>query len=100
MPFVDEITMDTPVSILTVGQLCEIFGMTFPIKVDAHQVAKKNIVRGYIGLMEAMNVGRTTVADWVASGKIEEATTREGRKIWFDVDKVRELLGRKSGGRK
>lgn len=85
---------------LTVGQLCEILGKTLPTQIEVHQAAQKNIVRGYLGLMEAMNVGRTTVADWVASGKIEEATTREGRKIWFDVDKVRELLGRKSGGRK
>ncbi len=99
MPFVDEITADTPISMLTVGQLCEVLGKSIPTQITIQQAAPKNIVRGYDGLARAMEVKRSTVGYWVSSGKIEEATQRDSRKIWFDVDKVREIIGRKSGGR-
>lgn len=101
MPFIDEITAETPVSILTVGQLYQILDKAMNKKIEVLQAPPKHTVRGYDGLANALEVSKDTVWKWVKSGKYEEAITRTGRVISFDVDKVNEIrkANAKTGGR-
>lgn len=101
MPFIDEITAETPVSMLTVGQLYQILDKAMNKKIEVLQAPPKHTVRGYKGLAKALDIGKATVAKWVRSGEFDPAITRTGRVISFDVDKVNEIrkAKAKTGGR-
>lgn len=93
------ITDDTPIAMLTVGQLREVIKQGMQIPEVAQQGDSRCLVRGYDGLAKVLDVSRAWVGRLVASGKLDEAITRSGRIIRFDVNKVEEILGRKTGGR-
>lgn len=96
-----EITEDTPIAMLTVGQLRKALQLdnisekteSTPIRLD------DNIAKGYNGLARFLGVSRSWAAELKLSGKLEGAYVQECRTILFYKDKVLEALGRKTGGR-
>lgn len=94
-----DITDDTPIAILTVGQLKEVLSMGIPTQVTVQEAPKKNLVFGYQGLATVLGKSVGWAGKLIRSGRIAEAVTQEGRTIIIDADKALELLGKKNGGR-
>lgn len=91
---------DTPIAMLTVGQLKEILGAVNEPKVFDTTNNEKNYAYGIAGIAEIFNCSLPTANRIKASGKINKAITQIGRKIIVDVDLALELAGKKEGGRK
>lgn len=90
---------DTPIVMLTVGQLREYLKINTPSVPDPAKEEKKYVygIRGIAGLF---NCSMPTANRIKASGKIDRAITQIGRKIIVDADLALELAGRKTGGRR
>lgn len=90
---------DTPIAMLTVGQLREYLKINTPSVPDPAKEEKKYVygIRGIAGLF---NCSIPTANRIKASGKIDGAITQIGRKIIVDADRALELAGRKIGGRR
>lgn len=93
------ITDDTPIAMLTVGQLKEVLKGGIPTQVTVQEAPKKNLVFGYQGLAAALNVSIGWAGKLIRSGRIKDAVTQEGRTIIIDLDKALDLLKQKTGGR-
>jgi hypothetical protein len=95
------VSNDTPIAMLTVGQLKEVMGSARVT--PAHELTQKTERRylyGYKGVAELFNCSIPTAARIKASGKIDGAIKQIGRKIIVDADLALELAGRKTGGRR
>ena len=94
------ITNDTPVAMLTVGQLKEVLETTERQLPPATTKETKKYVYGIKGIAELFNCSIPTANRIKASGKIDGAITQIGRKIIVDADLALELAGHKTGGRR
>lgn len=90
---------DTPIAMLTVGQLREYLKISTPVVPQPAKEEKKYVygIRGIAGLF---NCSIPTANRIKASGRIDGAITQIGRKIIVDAGLALELAGRKSGGRR
>lgn len=93
------VTNDTPIAMLTVGQLKEVLGTT---EVQPQSITKeeKTYVYGIKGIARLFSCSMPTANRIKASGKIDGAITQIGRKIIVDAGLALELAGRKTGGRR
>lgn len=88
------ITNDTPVTFLTVGQLKEVLFGTGIVnnKPDPDTLPKaKNYVYGLRGIRQLFNVSHPT-AQKLKDGIIKDAISQHGRKIIVDADLAMELF--------
>lgn len=90
---------NTPIAMLTVGQLKEVLGSSQSKIIDTTS-SDKNYVHGMVGIAKIFDCSLPTANRIKASGKIDKAITQIGRKIIIDVDLAMELAGQKNGGRK
>ena len=96
-----DINDDTPIAMLTVGQLREILSRSTPTEVYVQQQSQqKHLVYGYGGLASLLDVSKSRAGEILRSGEIDDAVTRFGRSIVIDANKALECLGRKRGGRR
>lgn len=97
-----EINNNTPVVMLTTGQLIEIIRAT--VKDEAPVInttnTDRNFVYGIAGIARLFNCSAPTANRIKKSGKIDKAIKQIGRKIIVDADLALELAGEKQGGRK
>lgn len=94
------ITKDTPIAMLTVGQLQEILGISpdrTPEKVTEDK--PKKYVYGLAGIRKLFNISHST-AQRYKDTIIADAVSQQGKIIVTDVDKAMELFNKKKGGRK
>ena len=94
------ITNDTPIAMLTVGQLKEVLVATETQPQPATIKEAKKYVYGIRGIAGLFNCSMPTANRIKASGKINGAIVQIGRKIIVDADLAIELAGRKTGGRR
>lgn len=94
------VTNDTPIAMLTVGQLKEVLGATETQPQPVPAKEEKRYVYGIAGIARLFNCSIPTANRIKASGKIDVAITQIGRKIIVDADLAIELAGRKTGGRR
>lgn len=90
---------NTPIAMLTVGQLKDVLGDVEKKEVEVKE-KYKNYVYGLAGIARLFDCSIPTAARIKASGKIDAAIKQIGRKIIVDADLALELAGRKTGGRK
>lgn len=88
----ETILEDTPVALLTVGQLKEALGLN-----EKPETPKptKRFVYGISGIRDLFNVSHVT-AHLYKNTIIKEAVSQNGRVIITDVDKALELFQKKS----
>ena len=92
---------NTPVAMLTVGQLKEALQDNAPAKESAApDAAPKRYVYGIAGIARLFDCSASTANRIKASGQIDGAIRQIGRKIVVDADLALQLAGRKRGGRK
>jgi len=96
------ITNDTPLALLTVGQLKELIQQPAESekvnRIDT--TGQTRYVYGLNGIADLFGCSIPTAARIKKSGKINDAITQIGRKIIVDADKALELAGKPEGGRK
>lgn len=99
---VQQLTDDTPIAMLTVGQLREVLKVEEPInsKKEESDSKTKKYVYGIAGIARLFNCSSVTANRIKQSGKIDKAVTQVGRKIIVDAELALELAGKKEGGRK
>lgn len=96
-----QITNDTPLALLTVGQFKELQQSGKAEQTNTiDTTGKPRYVYGYAGIAELFGCSIPTAARIKTSGKIDEAITQIGRKIIVDADKALELAGQPNGGRR
>lgn len=95
-----QVNDNTPVAMLTVGQLREAlsFSQTPPIQQETPSGSHR-YVYGIAGIARLFNCSIPTANRIKASGKIDKALKQIGRKIVVDAELALELAGRKNGGR-
>ncbi|WP_348537109.1 DUF3853 family protein [Parabacteroides sp. PF5-9] len=93
------VTNDTPIAMLTVGQLREVLGNNHTEVIHA-PMSEAKYVYGIAGLARLFNCSIPTANRIKASGKIDKAIKQIGRKIVVDAELALELAGRKDGGRR
>lgn len=97
-----QITDDTPVSILTVGQQKELFRELVKDLIGAVNVVKpvkqseKRYVYGIAGIATLFQVSYVT-ASKLKDGVLKPAIFQQGRKIMCDVDMAMELFRGQAG---
>ena len=84
-----EITSNTRIIDLTVGQLMDIIA-----KAQAPEQTKR-LVYGISGIAQLFNCSMTTANRIKASGRIDDAITQHGRIIVVDADKALVLFNNK-----
>ena len=89
-----EITKETRIIDLTVGQLLDLLTMTTGNEkpVESQPSQPKRLVYGIAGIAQLFNCSMTTANRIKASGKIKEAITQQGRIIIVDADKALALF--------
>lgn len=89
-----EITKETRIIDLTVGQLMDLLTMTTGNEkpVESQPSQPKRLVYGIAGIAQLFNCSMTTANRIKASGKIKEAITQQGRIIIVDADKALALF--------
>lgn len=92
------ITNDTPVTFLTVGQLKEILRIDQSITKPVDQVKPKNYVYGLRGIQKLFNCSQPT-SQRLKNGIIKDAVSQHGRKIVVDADLAMELFKNSKSGR-
>jgi hypothetical protein len=85
------ITYDTPIAMLTVGQLQEFLKS---IETKPEPQSPKNLVYGLRGIRELFNVSHAT-AQRLKDTVINDAVLQCGRKIIVDADRAMELFNQK-----
>ena len=92
---------NTPVAMLTLGQLKDALREDAPKNVGAQIVdTPKRFVYGITGIAKLFNCSAATASRIKASGRINGAVKQIGRKIVVDADMALQLAGEKQGGRK
>lgn len=94
------ISDDTPIAMLTVGQLKKVLGTTAVQSLQTPAKEENGYVYGVSGIAKIFDCSMTTASKIKASGKIDKAIIQVGRKIIVNVDLALELAGKKTGGRK
>ena len=87
----------TPIALLTVGQMKELFfsdRQPEPVVLST----EKRLVYGLRGIRTLFNVSHATAFRYKET-IIKDAVSQQGRKIVVDVDKALELFNTKSGGK-
>lgn len=87
-----EITSDTRIIDLTVGQLMDLFAKA---QAPAQPKEEKRLVYGIAGIAQIFNCSMTTANRIKASGRINDAITQHGRIIVVDVNKALQLFNNK-----
>lgn len=86
------ITSETRIIDLTVGQLMNLMKIQPAIESDNMPTPEKRIVYGIAGIASIFNCSMTTANRIKASGKINKAITQTGRLIVVDADMALQLL--------
>lgn len=89
---------NTPIAMLTVGQLKEILS-NFDKQQPTQENKSKEYVYGLDGIASIFNCSRMTATRIKKSGQIDAAIKQIGRKIIIDVDLALELTGKRKKGR-
>lgn len=90
-----QITKDTPIAMLTVGQLQEVLGITQETqKEEVREESPKKYVYGLAGIRKLFNISHAT-AQRYKDTIIADACFQQGRKIIVDVDKALKLFSKK-----
>ena len=89
-----EISPDTRIIDLTVGQLMEILGTSKQPTIQ-EQPSEKKLVYGIAGIAQIFNCSMTTANRIKKSGKIDKAIKQNGRIIVVDVDHALQLFNNK-----
>lgn len=87
----NQITNETPIAFLTVGQLLELLDMERKKQPIAETKEAKQFVYGLRGIRSLFCVSHAT-AQRYKDTIIKEAVSQQGRKIVVDVDKALELF--------
>lgn len=90
-----EITSDTRIIDLTVGQLMDLFAKAQAPTTQAQPKEKKRLVYGIAGIAQIFNCSMTTANRIKASGRINDAITQHGRIIVVDANKALQLFNNK-----
>ena len=90
-----EITSNTRIIDLTVGQLMDIIAKAQAPAVEKAPKQTKRLVYGISGIAQLFNCSMTTANRIKASGRIDEAITQHGRIIVVDADKALVLFNNK-----
>ena len=83
-----EITSNTRIIDLTVGQLMDIIAKAQAPAVEKTPEQTKRLVYGISGIAQLFNCSMTTANRIKASGRIDDAITQHGRIIVVDADKA------------
>lgn len=94
------VTNETPIAMLTVGQLKEV------LKLDQqkeeilvkHNFTDKKYAYGLRGIRETFKVSHATAQKY-KDGILKDAITQHGRKIIMDIDKAMKLFKEKGGAK-
>lgn len=89
------ISNDTPLALLTVGQLLELVQTNKPAPTEKEK--SKVYVYGLRGIRQLFNVSHAT-AQRYKDTIIHDAVSQQGRKIITDAAKAMELFNAKNGG--
>ena len=97
-----QIDLNTPVAMLTVGQLKEALKDENPLTREVINTTNtdRRFVYGIAGIARLFNCSAATANRIKQSGRIDKAMKQIGRKIIVDADLALELAGEKQGGRK
>ena len=90
-----EITSDTRIIDLTVGQLMDLFAKAQAPATQAQPKEEKRLVYGIAGIAQIFNCSMTTANRIKASGRIDDAITQHGRIIVVDANKALQLFNYK-----
>lgn len=90
-----EITSDTRIIDLTVGQLMDLFAKAQAPVTQAQPKEEKRLVYGISGIAQIFNCSMTTANRIKASGRIDDAITQHGRIIVVDANKALQLFNNK-----
>ena len=91
-----EITSDTRIIDLTVGQLMDLFAkVQAPATITEDPEKAKRLVYGIAGIAQIFNCSMTTANRIKASGRINDAITQHGRIIVVDANKALQLFNNK-----
>lgn len=90
-----EITSDTRIIDLTVGQLMDLFAKAQAPTTQAQPKEEKRLVYGISGIAQIFNCSMTTANRIKASGRINDAITQHGRIIVVDANKALQLFNNK-----
>lgn len=92
------INKETPIAMLTVGQLMELLNSEKKQETVSTPEQSKRLVYGLRGIRTLFNVSHAT-AQRYKDTIIKDAVLQNGRKIIVDADKALELFNAKIGGR-
>ena len=90
-----EITSDTRIIDLTVGQLMDLFAKAQAPATQVQPKEEKRLVYGIAGIAQIFNCSMTTANRIKASGRIDDAITQHGRIIVVDANKALQLFNNK-----
>lgn len=93
-----QVNNDTPIAMLTVGQLKQILNSVEskePLPIEK----TKNYVYGIAGIASLFNCSPVTASRIKRSGKIDAAIKQIGRKIIVDAELAIQLAGKKNNKR-
>lgn len=90
-----EITSDTRIIDLTVGQLMDLFAKAQAPATQTQPKEEKRLVYGISGIAQIFNCSMTTANRIKASGRIDDAITQHGRIIVVDANKALQLFNNK-----
>lgn len=90
------INKETPIAMLTVGQLMELLNSERKQETVSIAETSKRLVYGLHGIRNLFNVSHAT-AQRYKDTIIKDAVSQNGRKIVVDVDKALELFNVKMG---
>ena len=95
------VTKDTPIAMLTVGQLQAVLGIdnSHQEEAEAAPSEPKRYVYGLAGIRNLFNVSHATAQKY-KDGILADAVHQNGRKIMVDVDKAIELFSKENRSKK
>jgi Protein of unknown function (DUF3853) len=88
------INKETPIAMLTVGQLMELLNSEKKQETVSKPESSKRLVYGLHGIRNLFNVSHATAFRYKET-IIKDAVSQQGRKIVVDVDKALELFNSK-----
>lgn len=91
----NQITNETPIAFLTVGQLLELLDMERKKQPVVEPKEPKRLVYGLHGIKTLFGVSHVTAFRYKET-IIKEAVSQHGRKIIVDVDKALELFQKRT----
>lgn len=95
-----DITDDTPIAMLTVGQLRNVLSdLSEPQQQQSKEEAAKRYVFGIAGIKALFGVSHTTACEYKKTF-LKEAVTQRGRKIVTDVDLAYKLFNEHKEGKR